>query len=101
MSAVLESGSLLHWKCLFKQEARLLDQQKRAKGTKISLDQILGKGLYSDPQKQALYDDHLLSICATAALKAWDRVQDPGQRVESYIRIKRVTENPLVTFYKD
>ena len=98
LSAVLESRPLLHWKCLFKQEARLLDQQERAKGTKISLDQILGEGLYSDPQEQALYDDNLLSICATAALKAWDRVQDPGQRVESYIMVKQGQREPFSDF---
>ena len=88
-SAVLENGPLWHFKCLFKQEARLLQQQESAKGIEVSLDQILGEGPYSDPQEQALYDENILSICATAALRAWDRVQDSGQRVESYIRVKQ------------
>ena len=48
-SAVLENGPLLHFKCLFKQEARLLQQQESVKGIEVSLDQILGEGLYSDP----------------------------------------------------
>lgn len=84
-STVLESGPQLHWRYLFKEEARILEQQERVKGTEISIDRILGDGLYSDPQDQVLYDDHILSLCATAALKAWDRVPDPGQRVESYL----------------
>ena len=77
-SAVLENRPLWHFKFLFKQEARLLQQQESAKGIKVFLDQIIGEGLYSDPQEQALYDENVLSICATAALRAWDRVQDSG-----------------------
>ena len=88
-SAVLENGPLWHFKCLFKQEARLLQQQESAKGIEVSLDQILGEGLYSDPQEQALYDENILFVCATAALRTWDRVQDSGQRVELYIRVKQ------------
>ena len=61
---------------LFKEEARILEQQENAKGLKIPLDQILSEGLYSDPQDQALYDDHTLSLCSTAALNAWDRIQE-------------------------
>ena len=49
VSAVLESRPQLNWKCLFRQEARLLEDEERAKGIEISLDQILGEGLFSDP----------------------------------------------------
>ena len=98
ISAVLENGPLWHFKCLFKQEARLLQQQESAKGIEVSLDQILGEGLYSDPQEQALYDENILSICATAALRAWDRVQDSGQRVESYVRVKQGQREPFSDF---
>ena len=97
-SAVLENRPLWHFKCLFKQEARLLQQQESAKGIEVSLDQILGEGPYSDPQEQALYDENILSICATAALRAWDRVQDSGQRVESYIRVKQGQREPFSDF---
>ena len=100
-SAVLENGPLCHFKCLFKQEASVLQQQESPKGIEVSLEQILGKTLFSDPQEQALYDENILSICATAALRAWDRVQDSGQRVESYIRVKKGQREPLVTLYKD
>ena len=78
MSAVLENGPLWHFKYLFKQEARLLQQQESAKGIEVSLDQILGEGLYFDPREYALYDENILSICATVALRAWDKVQDSG-----------------------
>ena len=97
-SAVLENRPLWHFKCLFKQEARLLQQQESAKGIEVSLDQILGEGPYSDPQEQALYDENILSICATAALRAWDRVQDSGQRVESYVRVKQGQREPFSDF---
>ena len=88
-SAVLECGPQLHWRCFLKEEARILEQQEKAKGTEISIDQILGEGLYSDPQDQALYNDHTLSLCTTAALKAWDRIQELGKGVESYLMVKK------------
>ncbi|XP_049981111.1 endogenous retrovirus group K member 5 Gag polyprotein-like [Alexandromys fortis] len=97
-SAVLESGTHLRWKCLFRQEARLLEQQEKAKGSDISLDKILGEGLFSDPQEQANLDESILSICTTAALRAWDRVQDPGQRMESFVTIKQGQREPFSDF---
>ena len=57
----------------------ILEQQGKVKGLDISQDQILGEGLYSDPQDQALYDDHTLSLCSTAPLKAWDMIQEVGK----------------------
>ena len=38
------------------------------------------------------------AICATATLRAWDRVQDSGQRVESYIRVKQGQREPFSDF---
>ena len=36
-----------------------------------------------------LYDENILSICAIETLRAWNRVQDTGKRIESYIRVKQ------------
>ena len=36
ISAVLESGLQLHWRCFLKEEVRNLEQQERVKGTEIS-----------------------------------------------------------------
>ena len=101
ISAVLESGPQLLWRCFCKEEIKILEQQEKAKGLEISLDQILGEGLYSDPQDQALYDDHTLSLCSTAALKAWDRIQEQGKEVSHILGLNRVKENLLLAFYKD
>ena len=72
ISAVLENGQQLLWRCFFKEEIRILEQQEKTKGLEIFLEQILGEGLYSDPQDKALYVDHTLSLCSTAALMAWE-----------------------------
>lgn len=55
---------------------RIIEQQEKENGLEIFLDQILGKGLNSDPQHQTLYDDHTLSICITESLKVWGRIQE-------------------------
>lgn len=60
----------------FKEESRILEQQEKANGLQISLDQILGERPFSDPKDQALYDDCSLSLCSTVALKAWDNIQN-------------------------
>ena len=70
ISAVLESGLQVLWKDFFKEEAKILQQQEKAKGLEISLDQIQGEGLYSNFQDQAFCDYHTLSLCTTAALTA-------------------------------
>ena len=40
--------------CFLKEEARILEQQEKAKGLEIFLDQIPSEEFYSDPQNQAL-----------------------------------------------
>ncbi len=97
-AAILESVPELSWKCLFREEARRLEQQERTKGNDISIDKILGEGLFSDPQEQANLDEDTLFLCTTAALRAWDRVQDPGQKTESFITIKQGQREPFSDF---
>ena len=70
----------------------------KSKRIEILQDQILGEGLYSDPQDQAIYDEHTLSLCSTAALNAWDRIQELGKRIESYIRVKQGQREPFSDF---
>ena len=98
---VLESGPQLLWRCFCKEDAKTLEQQEKAKGLEISLDQILDKGLYSDSQDQAFYDYHTLSLCSTAALKAWDRIQESEIELNYVLRFNSIKKSLLVTFYKD
>ena len=58
-------------------------------------DQILGKKQYSDPQDQSLYNEHTWSLCSTAALNAWDKIQELGKRIESYVRVEQGPEKTL------
>ena len=44
---------------------------------------------YSDPQEQARYDEHTLSLYSTAALNSWDRIQKPRKMTEPYIRAQQ------------
>ena len=69
ISGVLGNGQKFLWRCFFKEEARILEQNEKAKGLEIFLDQILDKGISSDLQDQTRYDDHTLSLYSTAALK--------------------------------
>ena len=75
-----------------------MEQQGRAKGVEVSQDQILGVRAYADPQVQALYDDEVLSLCHKAALNAWDRLPEPGRKVESYTRVRQGQGEPYTDF---
>ena len=39
-----------------------------------------------------------MSLCSTAALKAWDRIQELEKRVESYLRVKQSEREPFSDF---
>ena len=74
VSVILDDRPQLRFKCYFREEAKILEQQGKAKGLETSQDQILGEGTYADPQAQALYNEQILSLCHKAALNAWDRI---------------------------
>ena len=84
---MLEDRMQLQWKCFWREEAKALEQQGRVKGSEASQDKILGEGHYADPQSQAIYNEHILSLCHTAALNACDMVKAPARRIESYAKL--------------
>ena len=78
------------WKCYFREKAKFLEQQGKAKGFETSQDQIFGKDTYANPQTQALYDEQILSLYHKAYLNVWDRIQELGKLIESLTRVKLV-----------
>ena len=83
---------------LLVRRGKILEQQGKAKGFEASQDQILGEGHYSDPQDQALYNKHTLSLCSPAAFNVWDRIQEPKRRIKSYTRVKQGQRKPFSDF---
>ena len=68
VSAVLDDGPQLMFKIYFREGAKILEQQGKAKGLETSQDQILGEGTYADPLVQALYIEKILSLCHKTVL---------------------------------
>ena len=52
----------------------------------ISQDQILG-GDFDTIERQAVYDDHTLDLCHTAALNAWKRIGEIRKKIESFTKV--------------
>ena len=79
---------------------KLKPQSSKEESKKLTLpkDQILGKGCYANPQSQALYNEHDLSLSHKEALNAWDRHQDLGRRTESFIKVKQNPREPSSDF---
>ena len=84
---------------LFERRGKILEQHGKAKELEISQDQILGEEHYSDPQDQALYDKHTLSLCSIEALNAWDRIQKLEMRIKPYFRVKQGQREPFNDFF--
>ena len=54
VSEILDDGLQLMFKCYFREEAKILEQQGKSKGCETSQDQILAEGTYADLQVQTL-----------------------------------------------
>ena len=89
------------FKCDFREEAKILEQQGNAKRLKTSQDQILGEDTYADSQAQALFNEPILSLVQKEALNAWDRIKNQEIELNHIPRLNRARENRLVSFYKD
>lgn len=84
----MEAGLQLQWNIWWRAEVRAIEQQQgRVRGYEISQDQILGEGCYAEVEKQITFDDHTLALCCTAALNAWDKIQESGKRTEPFTKI--------------
>ncbi|XP_052610186.1 oxidized purine nucleoside triphosphate hydrolase isoform X1 [Peromyscus californicus insignis] len=85
--AVLEPGQNLQWKMWFNNEAKNIEKQWRDSGIQVCQDQLIGEGQYVSVQTQCSYDVQTLVLCRTAALNAWDRVEEPGKKTESFTKV--------------
>lgn len=67
-----------------------LEKQHREIEPEVSIflkDQLLGKGRYTEVEKQTVYEREASAFCYTAALSAWDKVEETGKRLEPFIQI--------------
>lgn len=70
-------------------------------GYEVSQDQILGEGHYADINSQATNNEHIVSLCHTATLNAWDRIQELGKELSYILKLYKAHKNSSVTFYRD
>lgn len=98
VAATLEAGPQLQWQIWWKEEARAIEEQNRARGINISQDQLLGEGQYANLQRQLEFDDPILELCQLAALNAWDKVKEPGKSSESLSTIRQGPKEAFTDF---
>ena len=55
----------------------------------ITFDQLMGSGTHFDIQAQLQFDDQLLPQVKMICLKAWERINPPGQASISFTQIKQ------------
>ena len=88
----------MQWKNWYREEARILEQQGKIRGFFISQDQILGEGMFANVKAQSTYNKHTLLLCRTAALNAWEKILDPGQKIEHYTKVKQDLKESYTDF---
>ena len=67
----------------------------------ISTDQLLGEGCFAEVEVQAVYDEETLALCQMSALKAWDEVEESGEKdLNHLLRLCKVQKKHSLTFTK-
>lgn len=94
-SAVLEDGPQLQGKSYWREKAKVLQHQGRVSGSEASQDQIIGEGPYTDPDSQAIYNEHILLLCHTAASNVWGKIQEHEKELNHVLRLYKAHENPF------
>ena len=77
------------------------NNREKTKELDTSEDQILGEDTYFDQRIKPFMIKNTLSLCHTAILNAWDRIQELGKELNIIPGLNRTGENTLVTFYKN
>ena len=54
--------------------------------------------MLADMMAQSTYNEHALLLCRTAALNAWEKILDPGQKIEHYTKVKQDLKEPYTDF---
>lgn len=98
IAAVLEDGLQVQWKCYQRKKTKALEHQGRARGFEASQDQIHSEGHYADPDSQDTYNEYILFLCYTEALNAWDKIQEPGIKIESNTKVIKGPREPFSDF---
>ena len=64
-----------------------------------TLDQLMGSGAHFGIQAQLQLDDQLLAQVRMICLKAWERINPPGQASISFTQMKQSNGGTLCRFY--
>ena len=64
----------------------------------ITLDQLMSSGAHFGIQAQLQLDDQLFTQVRMICLKAWERINPPGQASISFTQIKQSDGEPYVDF---
>lgn len=94
---MLEAGEQLQ--CLMqKEEAKNIEGRNRARGMNVGKDQLLGEGRYSARQEWIQLADITIQQCRLVAVRAREKVEEPGERFTSFTKIVQVSGKAFTDF---
>lgn len=84
----------------WREEAKEIAQQNKARGKNISEVLLLGEGHFAELEVDAEYDESLM-LCAKAALNAWDEVAERVERLEPFFfQAKQGLKETFLDFFQ-
>ena len=89
----------MKWLTWQRDKATNTEQQNRAGGDKYSKRPVLSEAQYSDIQEQIQFDDVTIEQCHMVALRAWDKVEDPGKKSNSFTKIIQGSGESFTDFF--
>ena len=101
VKGLLAFGPQLQWSMWFREDAKIIEQWSKARGVKISQDQLLRETDYTAIENQFLLDGHILALCHAAALNAWDRIEEVRKKTESFTKIIQGPKETFMDSYTD
>ena len=54
--------------------------------------------MFANVKAHSTYKEHALLLCRTAALNAWEKILDPGQKIEHYTKVKQDLKESYTVF---
>ena len=81
-----------------KEEVKPIEQWSRARGMEISQYQLLGEGDYANIKWESLYHGHILALYHTAALNAWDRIEEVRKNIEPFVKVIQDSKETITDF---
>ena len=97
--ATLEPGDYVLWRTEYEDRSKqTVIQFAKKRGSKPSMDMLLGTGVYTSPQRQVSIPRDVLEAITTNAVQAWRKLPPPGTKGTTLSGVRQGNEETYQSF---